>query len=232
MVEVFNERISTGTEVFDELLNGGYEKDTVTTVYGPAGAGKSNLCVISALSVARQSKKVLFIDTEGGFSIERASQIDPEYKELMRNIIFMKPTSFQGQEKAFQKLKEMNKSNIGLIIVDTIAMLYRLELGKSEDVYSINKSLGLQLAYLSEVARRDKIPVLITNQVYSNFDDRGSVNMVGGDILKYGSKCLIEIQKFHKRRRAILKKHRSLPEGKEIIFEINEHGFRKVDSLL
>ncbi len=227
-----NERISTGSEVFDELLEGGYEKDTLVTVYGPAGSGKSNLCIISAMSVAKQGKKVLFIDTEGGFSLERAAQIEPNYKELLKNIIFLKPTSFQGQKKAFAKLKEMNKTNIGLIIVDTIAMLYRLELGKTDDIYSINKSLGLQIAYLSEIARRHEIPVLVTNQVYSNFDDRSAIHMVGGDILKYGSKCLIELQKFHKRRRAILRKHRSLPEGKEVIFEITEQGFKKVESML
>ena len=49
--------------------------------------------------------------------------------------------------------------------------------------------------------------------------------MVGGDILKYGSKCLIELQNLHKnKRRIILRKHRSQPEGKEIIFEIKEKG--------
>ena len=51
-------------------------------------------------------------------------------------------------------------------------MLYRLELGKSDDVYEVNRELGKQLCCLAEIARKKKILVLITNQVYSNFDEK------------------------------------------------------------
>ena len=48
---------------------------------------------------------------------------------------------------------------------------------------------------------------------------------VGGDLLKYGSKCLIELQITPSRnRRAILRKHRSLKEEREITFKIVEGG--------
>jgi hypothetical protein len=50
--------------------------------------------------------------------------------------------------------------------------------------------------------------------------------MVGGDLLKYWSKCLIEIQNFNGKRKLILKKHRSLPQ-KELAFEIINQGIRK-----
>ena len=53
------------------------------------------------------------------------------------------------------------------------------------------------MAYLVEIARKKKIPVLITNQVYTDFDHRDEVKMVGGDLLRYGSKCLIELKTFH-----------------------------------
>ena len=95
---------------------------------------------------------------------------------------------------------------------------------KADDIYSINKSLGQQLSYLAEIARKRNIPVLVTNQVYSDFENKNRVNMVGGDILKYGSKCLIELQSLHgNKRRAVLRKHRSLPE-KKALFEIKEDG--------
>ena len=49
--------------------------------------------------------------------------------------------------------------------------------------------------------------------------------MVGGDILKYGSKGLIELQITPSgNRRAILRKHRSIAEEKEIVFRIVEGG--------
>ena len=64
-------RISTGVLVLDKMLDGGYERDTVTTVYGPSGSGKTNVCMVAAISVAMKGKKVIYIDTEGGFSADR-----------------------------------------------------------------------------------------------------------------------------------------------------------------
>ncbi len=73
------------------------------------------------------------------------------------------------------------------------------------------------------------MPVLVTNQVYSPFEDKDSVNMVGGDILKYGSKCLIELQMAHKsNRKALLRKRRSISEGREMLFRIVESGIENI----
>jgi len=217
--------IPTGSKILDYMLNGGYEKDTITTIYGPSGSGKTNLALLAAISMVRNNKKVIYIDTEGSFSIERLKQISLDYKKIMGKLIFLKPVSFEEQKKDFEKLKDIVDNSIGLIIVDTIAMLYRLELGKSEEVYNVNLELGRQLSYLSEIARKKNIPVLLTNQVYANFEDKDKVNIVGGDLLKYGSKCLIELQTTPSgNRRAILKKHRSIAQEKEIVFKIVEGG--------
>lgn len=224
-----NSRIPTGSKILDIMLDGGYENDVITTIYGPAGSGKTVLCLLCAINVARSGKKVVYVDSEGGFSLERlkqvASHISQDYKKILDKIIFLKPTSFAEQKKSFEKLKDIVNDKIGLIIVDTIAMLYRLELGKSEDVQAVNRELGKQISYLTEIARKKNIPVLITNQVYTDFDDKGKVNIVGGDILKYGSKCLIELQITpNGNRRLILKKHRSIAPEKELIFKIVEGG--------
>lgn len=223
-------RLSTGSAVLDKLLDGGFEADTVTTIYGPAGSGKSNLCIITAVEVARTGKKVVYIDTEGGFSVERMKQIAPDdYRELLDNMIFLKPMNFQEQRNAFGKLSSLVDDSVGSIIVDTISMLYRLEIGKTDDVYTVNKDLGGQLSYLNEIARRKNIPVIVTNQVYSSFEERENVRMVGGDILKYQSKCWIELQKARKGiRRAILKKHRSIAEDREAVFNIVNSGIEEV----
>lgn len=218
-------KIPTGSKILDKMLNGGYETDIITTIYGPAGAGKTILCMLCAAGVARKGKKIIYVDTEGSFSLERLKQIAPDYKKILDRIVFLKPTSFESQKKSFEKLKDLVNEKIGLIVVDTIAMLYRLELGKNEDVYGVNRELGRQLGYLTEIARKKHIPVLISNQVYADFENKDKVNIVGGDLLKYGSKCLIELQITPTRnRRLILKKHRSIPEEKEIIFKIVEGG--------
>ena len=229
MEELSDSRIPTGSKILNEMLGGGYEKDAITTIYGPAGSGKTVLCILCAMNVAKSGKKVIYVDTEGGFSVERLRQIcfsiSWDYKKVLENIIFLKPTSFEEQKKSFEKLKELINDRIGLVVVDTIAMLYRLELGKSEEIQDVNRELGRQIAYLTEIARKNMIPILISNQVYSDFDEKDKVNIVGGDILKYGSKCLIELQITpNSNRRAILRKHRSLAEQKEILFKIVEGG--------
>jgi DNA repair protein RadB len=68
-------KLATGSKVLDEMLKGGYEKDIITTIYGPAGAGKTVLCILCAINVARSGKKVVYVDSEGGFSLERLKQI-------------------------------------------------------------------------------------------------------------------------------------------------------------
>jgi len=224
-----NNRIPTGSKILDVMLDGGYENDVITTIYGPAGSGKTILCLLCAINVAKSGKKVVYVDSEGGFSLERLKQIAAhiyqDYRKLLDSIIFLKPTSFAEQKKSFEKLKDIVNDKIGLIVVDTIAMLYRLELGKSEDIHNVNLELGKQIAYLTEIARKKEIPVLVTNQVYSDFDNKDKVNIVGGDILKYGSKCLIELQITpNSNRRAIVRKHRSLESEKELIFKIVEGG--------
>lgn len=238
------EKISSGSYDLDKFLNGGYEKDVITTIYGPGGSGKSNLCMCACVSCAKRGEKVIFVDSEGGFSAERFSQIhkggEDELKEDFSNVLILKPTSFIEQEKAFESLlKWIKKDEISLIIIDSIVMLYRLELGdaiKTEEVEKIrevNRKLANQLRALSEITRKKNIPVIVTNQVYSSFvkdevDERiaKEINMVGGDLLKYWSKCLIELQNRYGKRRIIIKKHRSIGY-KEMNFEIIESGIKK-----
>lgn len=217
--------IPTGSAAMDEFLEG-YEEDIISTIYGPAGAGKTLMCLMAAISTAISGKKVVYIDTEG-VSIERIKQLTTT--DVFKNIYFLKPTTFAEQKEAFAKLKEIANEKIGLVIVDTISMLYRLEIGKTEDVYSVNKELGVQIGHLNEIARKKKIPVLVTNQVYADFYNKNKVKLVGGDLLKYGTKCMIELQNMNAGiRKAVLRKHRSKKE-KYLLFRIVEKGIEKIE---
>lgn len=233
-------KISTGSAEFDKWLNGGYEQDIITTFYGPPGSGKSNFCMMAAVNQAITGKKVIFIDSEGSFSIDRLKQLAKF--ETIKNIILLKVTNFTEQCEAFSRLSNFLKQNISLVVVDSMVMLYRLALGEAlegqdrEKARTINRSLVRQLKILNEIARKKRIPVIITDQVYSEFLSREDfeagkekkVKMVAGDILKYWSKCIIELQNLSSgRKKAILRKHRSLPE-KELIFEIINRGIKVI----
>jgi len=237
-------KISAGSYDLNKFLHGGYEGDIITTIYGPGGSGKTNLCMLAVSSCARKEGKVIFIDTEGGFSIDRFEQLfkgdKSEIEKSLGNIILLKPTNFKEQEETFQTLlREIRRAPISLIVIDSIAMLYRLELAeaiKSENTFKIqqvNRNLAKQLRILNEIARKKNIPIIITNQVYASYikdgfgeDQMKRTNMVGGDLLKYWSKCLIELQQNIAKRKLVLRKHRSLPE-KSMGFEITNEGIRK-----
>jgi DNA repair protein RadB len=247
-------KISAGSFDLNKWLFGGYEKDIITMVAGGPGSGKTNFSLLAACSQAKKGNKVIFIDTEGGFSVERVKQIVGEdYKGCLDNILLLEPTNFEEQKMAFDKLlKTLKKEHVGLIVVDGMAMLYRLELGDARDqeaevappgvpsaegkINKVNRAVAKQMRCLAEIARKQKIPVLITNQVYAQFvkdsDENWKsgfdkeFNIVGGDLFKYWSKCIIELKRDGSKRKAVLLKHRSLEE-KEMGFVIKDAGIFK-----
>lgn len=238
-----HEKISAGSFDLNKWLYGGYEKGIITMIAGPPASGKTNFVLLASCSQAKKGNKVIFIDTEGGFSSERVKQIVGEgYEEILKNILLLNPTSFDEQKKIFMKfLNRVKKENVGLIVVDGMAMLYRLELGdahKQKDdnkVKEINREVAKQMQILAEISRKQDIPVLITNQVYHEFLSeeewkkkiKPEANIVGGDLFKYWSKTIIELKNEDGKKRAILLKHRNMPK-KELSFEIRDRGiFRK-----
>lgn len=220
---------STGSVVFDSLLTG-YEGGVLTTWYGPSGTGKTTVCLQACIATIRSGKKVIFVDAEGGFSTIRFQQLLQEpMSSFLEKIFLLKPMSFSDQIRTIGRLKDLVNESIGLVIVDSISMLYRAEIAKQEGIKTVNSELGLQLFYLNTLARKFMIPVLVTSQVYADFEEKDKVKMVGGDILKYGSKCLIEIEKYKTLRKATVIKHRFIQEYKSVLFEIKETGFELVE---
>ena len=223
-------KVSAGSYDLNRWLAGGYESDVITTIYGGPGTGKTNFCMIVVASQAKKGEKVLYVDTEGGFSIERFKQlIGGDYEKVLENIILLKPTNFQEQRDAFKELLiHIKKNHLGLIVVDGMTMLYRLEFADARkkdfnEMQEVNQELVRQMRTLAEIARKQGIPILVTNQVYNWEKDR---KMVAGDILNYWSKCLIELVNEGGKRVAFLRKHRSLPE-KKLEFQIVNEGIKK-----
>ena len=235
-------KISAGSFDLNKWLYGGYESGVISMLAGPPGSGKTNFAILAACSQAKKGNKVIFVDTEGGFSSERVKQIVGEgYKEILENILLIELTKFEEQQKLFLKLLDkVKKEHVRLIVIDGMAMLYRLELGDAnklrddEKVKEVNREVARQMRVLAEIARKQEIAIIITNQVYSSFlsDEeikagvQREMSIVGGDLFKYWSKCIIELKKEGNKRKAVLLKHRSLPE-KEMSFEIRNKGIFK-----
>jgi len=212
----------------DAIIGGGIEKGCITQFYGPPGSGKTNIVLKMLIQSAISGKKSVLIDTEGGLSIDRAKQIcGDDFEEIAGNIIVLEPTTFKEQNEALKKIEDRLKndsSKIDLVVLDSAVALYRLKEGSPSE---INRELGKQMGLLSKIARKYGVAVIITNHIYSLFDEEDTIEPVGGTILKYWSKIIIELEKKDNGERfAVLKRHKSKPEGSKVQFKIVDSGLK------
>jgi DNA repair protein RadB len=207
--------INSGNIDLDNFLNVGY-KD-ITIIYGPAASGKTTLALLASLELAKQKKRVLFIDTENGFSLDRMKQMNPLHKELLDYIFLFKVNNFQEQNERIEEIsKIINK--FSLIVIDTIGNHYRNEL--KSDIEKINRELLKQLRTLKHYSKDYNIPIIINNQVYTNVHKK-EIDLVGGKLVRNFSNCLLELKKDP--RKIVMKK----PEQKEMYFKIIDAGIVK-----
>lgn len=223
-----NHKIASNSSL-DDLLDGGFERGCVTQIYGSPSSGKSNVALVLAVNVAKNGRKVIYIDTEGGISIDRIKQISgPHFSNVANNIMVFEPTDFLKQTENLRSIDmwlRKHHEEVDLIVLDSAVALYRVDDMKS---YKLSKELRKQIQLLSNIARNYDIAVIVTNQIYSSFDDDGNndVKPVGGDILGYISKVIIKLERGEEtnQRVATLKRHRSLPEGRQAVFSITSSG--------
>ncbi len=207
----------------DSMLGGGLEPGIITMIYGEAGTGKTNLCLVLARSVAASGKRVVYVDSEG-VSPDRVSQVFAGSPDLVRRILFYRPVTLWEQEHAISQ--GTKPEDIGLIVVDTFNMMVRV--GNGDGGSRPGKSLEKQLGKLHRTARERDIPVVMTGQVFgggggSSGDDRPRVYF-GGSV-EHVAKIVLFLEKSGiNLRRAVLMKHRSLPEGISANFMLCDSG--------
>lgn len=201
--------ISTGSKDLNHFIKG-YPK-LINLIYGEPSTGKTTLALQAAITQAKNNKKIIYMDTENGFSIERIKQLHSRYKTFLENILILRPKSFKEQEKYILNLPD----KVSLIIIDTISYFYREEL--KNNVYETNKSLDVQLQKLLELSKKD-IPIIITSQVYTNLQKE--IIPCGNNLVKRFSKNIIKLQKDP--RKLI-----SETDNKELLIDIKDKGIFK-----
>ncbi|XP_013411283.1 DNA repair protein RAD51 homolog 4 isoform X1 [Lingula anatina] len=68
--------LPTGVKSLDTMLDGGLYTSEVTELVGPAGVGKSQLCMYTSLNISRNLKQnIMYIDSTGDFCIQRLQDI-------------------------------------------------------------------------------------------------------------------------------------------------------------
>lgn len=217
------EAIPTMCESLDRLLGGGIECGIITLVYGEAGSGKTNLCLQLTRNIALTGEKVIYIDTEG-VSVERLRQISGEdFETVMNNIYFYRPYSFADQEKNVSSgIRLARKKKAGLIVLDSATMHLRMTI--DDENRQEKKALSPQLSKLMRFAGEEQIPVILTSQVYTD-GATGEYRPLGGHALYHAAKTIIRLDRTTpNHRRAVLIKHRHMPEMTTAEFVITERG--------
>ncbi|KAF5275681.1 hypothetical protein FQA39_LY06793 [Lamprigera yunnana] len=178
-------RITTGCDTIDAILRGGVPVSRLIEIVGPSGAGKTQLCLQLALMVQLPkelrglNKGAVYICTENCFPSKRIFQLSnafmakyTEYKINFMDNIFIKHVSNYEQLKMccdIQLPRLLLRHNIGLIVIDSIAGIFRSEddhvnyAERSRQFYKIYRGL-VKLTHKYEIA------LVNTNQVLENIE--------------------------------------------------------------
>lgn len=173
----FEGGLSSGSLGLDYAINpkvGGMKWGQLLQLYGVRSGGKSTISLGFAANCTHQKKQVLYLDLEGSMDEDMVLRagIDPDYFHFVDE---------DGSEAALIIERAMRAGNVGLVVIDSIAV-WEPEVvskkGKVEDMVDFTKpKIALQGGFLTQVikklcrtARKTGTIIVSINQVRSNLD--------------------------------------------------------------
>ena len=198
--------ISTGSFSLDIAMGvGGMPRGRVVEVYGPESSGKTTLALHMAAEVQKKGGLAAYVDAENALDPDYAKRIGVKINDLL----ISQPSS---GEQALQIVEALAKSNIDVIVVDSVAALTpRAEIeGEIGDQF-----IGLQARLMSQALRRlssviakSQSIVIFINQI------RMKIGMMfGNPETTPGGKAL----KFYASVRIDLRRIAQIKKGEEVI---------------
>jgi DNA repair protein RadB len=224
--------ISTGCKSIDTILQGGLPTESITLIYGEAETGKSTLAMKCAVNCGLQGCKTLYVDCDGTFSAKRLSQIAASnFEQISKLIILMRPNNFQEQSMIVDSLADYIAGNFGLVVFDSVTSLYRVRVADSpEKTFDINRDLNKQLATLAQVAKAQKIVILMVSQVRTVFEkEHVSIEPVATRVVKFWADTVIDMKLTENAAviKAVLEKVGRKPSSAECYLRIEPSGINE-----
>jgi len=190
-------KIQTGSRCLDANLDGGISPQSLLLIYGEPETGKTTLAMQCAVYCAMANYKTLFVDCDNTFAPQRLSQVSAgKFEDIADLIILVRPNDFKEQAAVIDRLAEYTVKNFGLIVVDTVSSLYRVKVAEtSGKAFGLNRELNRQMAILAQTAKTQKMPIIVTSQVRSVFDDSYvSIAPVATRVLKFWADTIIAMK--------------------------------------
>jgi RecA/RadA recombinase len=211
--------IKTDCKCIDDQLGDGISAETITMIYGEPETGKTTLVMQCAVSCANKKLKTLFIDCDNTFHTERLNQISyGKFDEIAELILLMKPKNFAEQTVIVDHLPEYIGKNFGLVIVDTFNSLYRAKMAETstKGSFQLNRELNRQLALLAQAAKTIHVPIIVTSQVRSVFNEISvDIAPVATRVLQFWADTIIALKPTENPQiiKAVIEKNRNAQEA-------------------
>jgi len=233
-------KLTTGSQNFDDLLAGGIETGALTEVFGEFRTGKTQLghqlCVNVQLpyEAGGLEGNALYIDSEGTFRPERIIQMadakDLDINNVLRNITVGRAYNSDHQILLVRDApKIIEDKNIKLIVVDSLIGHFRSEYIGRGKLASRQQILNIHIHDLLRLSETyDELAVLFTNQVSAKPDVfyGNPITHAGGHIVAHGATIRIFFRKGKGEQRvAKVVDAPHLPEA-DAVFSITEDGIQ------
>ena len=191
---------------WSDFISKFFQNPSISMIWGDIGVGKSTFALQLSLEILKRDLKVFYLHT-------KFSPIDLLLKRVLKedsdlsnsNFLLWHSPSFYRQKEIvlewslqIQQLLESFKQNkTGLIIVDEIASLYLLELGKELKNTKLNQDLILILATLKKIQTEYQIPVVLLNtfSIKKNEKNISQVIPHGGKIIDYWTSFEVKVDR-------------------------------------
>jgi RecA/RadA recombinase len=164
--------ISTGSKALDLLLNNGIKRGLLYCIFGPAGSGKTQLCMQLTVNALKSysSKYVLIVDAKGEFKIERVVEM---MKYSYSNANFTDRIYINRVYNTNEIFNSINyiDTRKSLVIVEDAPQLFRLEYGSNS--MEGNFMLMRLMHRLAVNALLMNTAVVVTNGVASVIEEQG-----------------------------------------------------------
>jgi len=181
------QRLGFGCPHFDRLLRGGLTCRGINEISGEAGTGKTNLCLQLCLQVQLSVEQgglngsAVYITSED-LPTKRLHQMAAAFKQRhpaawlgkrspLDSIFVERAESLSDQEHCLSTRIPvlLQRSNVKLVVLDSIASLFRSEF-ESDEYLNRSRSISQHAELLQKLSLQFGAVVVVTNQVTDVFD--------------------------------------------------------------